>query len=113
MTHKLIRLTATLAVCAALLTTSLTPAFAADSDSVDWAWHTATVEEVGITGPDNWFALLKSDSGTTTRVTFVLASIRKELLAVALTAKSTNMKVKGFYQNNGKIAGCKGLYIVK
>ncbi|MCT4535234.1 hypothetical protein [Halodesulfovibrio sp.] len=117
MKRGMIRLTAALAVCTALLFTSLSPAFAAGDVNAKWGWHTASVEEVGITGPDNWFAVLKSDSGTTTRVTFVQASIRKELLAVALTAKSSGMKVKGYYQDTGatgnKTVGCKGLYITK
>ena len=94
-------------LCMVMLVGSVASSQAASN----FTWHTAEVIEVGITGPNNWFAKLKSDTGTT-RVTFTTDSIRKELLAIALTAKSANQKVKALYVGGVANSGCKGMYII-
>lgn len=96
-------------LCFAFIFAPLSQSFAADAS---FGWHTASVVEVGITGPNNWFAKLKAEDGTLTRVTFVDSALRKELLAVALTAKSASLKVKALYFKKDK-SGCKALYIAE
>jgi len=107
MKKNLMRLTVVATLCMAMMLGSMVSAHAASK----FTWHKAEVLEVGITGPDNWFARLKTDSGEV-RVTFVSASIRKELLAIALTAKSSGQKVQALYVGGLTKSGCKGMYII-
>lgn len=109
-------------LCFAFIAAPLSQALAAG-----FSWQTVSIERVGITGPNGWFATVKADKDDKVTYLTFKDDYKKELLAIALTARSASLKVKAlFVEGNAKgsklkdlpgdapyVSGCKGLYIIK